>query len=312
MGFGIERCLRPNPHRIGLFLLAGVLLTGCASPNAPIAAGPTTWIDSPLDGSTLPLGTVQIVLHAASQAGIQSVELTVDGRALSQVSPTSPQDHIVNVQTDWSPPASGDYQLKARAVDGSGATGEYAQALVHIGPAPTTPTGTPTAPTASATPSPTASLTPSPTPAGAAIAHLDLSTHQVYWGGSCQPDSVAVSVGVSDPGQVTSSVFFYRLEDARSHEMGDWSQGQAMNPQGGGQYLLSVRGSELANGSGIPVALVHYQIALQLADGGIVRSQVLSDLGLSVCGSGPGPTPTPILIFPGPMVTIQPTTPVIR
>jgi len=42
-------------------------------------AGPQTWIDAPLDGSTLPLGPVIVRSHAASPGGTAQVALTVNG-----------------------------------------------------------------------------------------------------------------------------------------------------------------------------------------------------------------------------------------
>jgi hypothetical protein len=312
MGIVIERLERPIPQRVGLFLLLGVLLAGCGGSAATSSAGPTAWIDAPLDGSQIPVGDITIVMHAASPDGVQSVALSVDGQLLDELSAQNPEDHIIHLDTSWSPPGPGQYLLEAVAVDGGGHAGPPADALVSVRGTELTVTPTPAA-SATATATPTTAPTPTPTPTsiGVSVVQVSLSDHQIYWGGSCQPDSVTVGLRVSAPEQVTSAVFFYRVEDARSHEMSDWSQGAAMNPQGAGEYSLVQRGTGLAQGTGYPVAIVHYQFALQTRGGGIVRSDVFRDLSLSECGSGPGPTPGSTLIFPPPMVTIQPTKPPI-
>jgi hypothetical protein len=226
---------------------------------------------------------------------------------------------LVNEQTQWSPEAPGTYIIEARAIDTSGKASPYAQAKVIVG-APTVAPSASTSPTLTASPTPTGTststptATPTPTVAGPGLASVSLSDHQVYWGGGgCQPDAFTITASVSDPGQVTAAIFFYRLEDAGTHALGDWSQGDAMNPQGGGVYQLSRRGSDLEQSTRFAQAYVHYQIALQTGSGAIVRSQVFSDLSLSLCSSGPAPTPTGIIIAPpGPITILTPTAPVIR
>lgn len=79
---------------------------------------------------------------------------------------------------------------------------------------------------------------------------MDQSSHQVYRGGSYPPDSLTLPIGVPDPGDVTCAVFFYRLQDVRSHELRDFSQGEAMNWQGGGEHFLTLRGILLPAGRG--------------------------------------------------------------
>jgi len=309
----------PIRFRIGLFLIFGFMASGCNFSPYGAISGPTAWIDAPLDGSQLPLAPVSIVLHAASQKGIRKVEVTLNGQALADLSPQNAQDRLVNAQTTWSPNAPGTYVIEARAVDGSASAGDYASARIEINVSSTAAPHTASQETPSATPtvtsSPTFTPTPSATLTGVSLTSVSLSDHQVLWGGGgCQPDAFTAKISVSDPGQVTAAIFFFRLEDAQTNELSGWSQGDAMNPQGGGVYQISRRGSDLEQSTRFAQAYVHYQFALQTSSGNISRSKVYSDLSLSQCSSGPVPTPTGILIVPPPggIHIVTPTAPVIR
>jgi hypothetical protein len=311
MGMAVERHRRPVRFRVGLFLFVALMLSAC-SPASPAASGPATWIDAPLDGSQFPLGQIGIVLHAASQSGIRSVELTVDGRPLATLTPDDSQSRIVHLQTEWSPASPGEYRLAARAFGDDGSAGQPAMARVVVMAAK--PTSTPASPAVTVTPTAAATDVPTPTVTVAAtgIGQISLSGHQVYWGsGSCQPTSVTTAIQAADPTQVASAIFFFRLESAGTHEMSEWSQGRAMNPQEHGHFDLRVTGDQLAKAAEYTQAIVHYQIALQLQDGSIVRSSVHRDLAMSQCGAGAGATPTGEFIVP-PMVTIEPTAPTIH
>ena len=145
---------------------------------------------------------------------------------------------------------------------------------------------------------------PTPTPVSAAISGLAPDTPQVYFGfGACTPKQVTFNARVPDASSAKVVVFFYRLQDVDSGDQTDWSSGQAMPSQGGGQYSLTLTGSALAGSAGIAHARVRYQFALQLQSGEIVRSAVYDDVELAQCGIirlPPlilvTPTPTPVII----------------
>ncbi|MFN2148905.1 MAG: Ig-like domain-containing protein [Anaerolineales bacterium] len=146
---------------------------------------------------------------------------------------------------------------------------------------------------------------PTPTPVSAAISSLGPDSPQVYSGiGACSPKSVTFNARAANPAAAKVVVFFYRLQDVDSGEQSDWSPGQAMQLQGGGNYSLTLTGSELAGSAGMTHARVRYQFALQLQSGEIVRSPVYEDVELGQCGvirlppiiRIGTPTPTPIII----------------
>jgi len=141
--------------------------------------GPTTWLDRPLDGATLPLGPVTIQAHASDVDGVASLEFFVDDTPLVSV-PTE-GFRLCEATAAWNPTEPGVYKIYARATDPQGNVGPYATSMVTVGqlslatPIPTSspafagptasvthaaPTSTPTRP-----PSPSATSRPStPTP----------------------------------------------------------------------------------------------------------------------------------------------------
>lgn len=110
---------------------------------------PTAWIDDPLHGSVMALGTVQVLAHAADPAGIESLELAVNGIvAGSHPAPGNPAFWMAGFE--WIAEAPGSAVLRIRARNTSGVWGAPAFVTVHIGVAAVRP---------SVEPSP--SLTPS-------------------------------------------------------------------------------------------------------------------------------------------------------
>jgi hypothetical protein len=148
-----------------LFALLALLISACggASPTPPAAPAmsqsPRAWIDSPLDGATLPLGEVEILSHAASLGGIAQVELSVDGAVIRTDPNPSPGETLNLARQTWLPRAGGTYQVSVRAQNTGGEWSAPASITLTILDA--TPTETPSpmptvAPSETPTPSPTA------------------------------------------------------------------------------------------------------------------------------------------------------------
>ncbi len=114
--------------KIGCFF--SLFLAGCAGASGP---GPRTWIDAPLDGSTLPLAPVVVRSHATSGTGTVSVALYVNGtqiRADNQVDPTNQLSEVSQV---WQPDSPGEYALQVVAIDHEGNQGRSNTIRVRIG-----------------------------------------------------------------------------------------------------------------------------------------------------------------------------------
>jgi hypothetical protein len=154
--------------RLTIFLAAiliPIVLVACnpTKPQSIASIGTLTWIDSPLNGSTLPLGPIEIVSHSSDSSGITQVELSVNGAVVRTDQNQATDQHLVLMSQAWTPVASGNYKLMVRAQNLNGAWSDYAQATITINGAPA-PTPVPTlVPVSQPTITP---FSPSPTPAG--------------------------------------------------------------------------------------------------------------------------------------------------
>ncbi|MCS6962962.1 MAG: hypothetical protein NZM16_02805, partial [Thermoflexus sp.] len=83
-------------------VLFGWLLASCA--GSPAGPGPRAWIDEPLNGAALPLGPLLVRSHIASEHGVVSVTLLVNGEAARTDSPSDPSGRLVEITQVWMPP----------------------------------------------------------------------------------------------------------------------------------------------------------------------------------------------------------------
>lgn len=168
-----------------LVALAG-LTVACSSTPSTLgpAAGPRSWIDTPLDGSTWPPSPVMVISHSADPLRVVQVELSVNGQ-VAQVSPNPETgETLALTKQQWTPPGPGNYVLKVRAQNSTGVWGEYAQAVVTLLGAeaqPTQPMPTLPPPTPLVVPSATAArkpggATPSPFPAATVTFYADATS----------------------------------------------------------------------------------------------------------------------------------------
>lgn len=157
-----------------ILLLASLLLAACggnaiptetpsaAAPGKPVNQSPQAWIDSPLNGTTLPPGEVEIVSHAASSSGIAQVELSVNGAVIRTDTNPNPAETLSLARQTWLPTAGGTYQVSVRAQNRNGEWSAPASITITILEQPTA-TATLTPPP---TDLPTREPTWTPTPAG--------------------------------------------------------------------------------------------------------------------------------------------------
>ncbi len=152
-----------------LLALFGILISACgsASPtppaaaNPPISQSPRAWIDSPLDGATLPFGEIEVISHAASLGGIAQVELSVNGAVIRTDPNPSPSETLNLVRQTWLPRAGGTYQVSVRAQNTNGEWSAPANiTLTILDSAPTATTSPTPAITSTETPLPSPTATP--------------------------------------------------------------------------------------------------------------------------------------------------------
>ncbi len=113
-----------NTRRTLKQLLAGLVLfvlmsTALACSTEP--SGPRTWMDSPADGSRVPVGTtVPVLAHAYAPDGVAEVLLSVNGTAYRRNAPAQPGATFSKASLDWFPPQEGDYILQVTSFSKSG------------------------------------------------------------------------------------------------------------------------------------------------------------------------------------------------
>ncbi len=124
--------MKTRKNFLAMGSILSLLLAGCTMPAAS-GAGPRAWIDSPLNGSTLPLEPVVVRSHSASESGTASAALYVDGAQVRLDNVADPSARLVEIQQVWQPTAPGYYVLQVIATDGSGNAGPSASVRVRIG-----------------------------------------------------------------------------------------------------------------------------------------------------------------------------------
>ena len=117
------------------------LLMGTAVPEPVDQTAPVVTGTSPEDGATV-AGTVPVTGSASDEEGVESVDLLVDGDAVSSGTPEA--DGAVSFDWNTSTVANGTHTLRLRASDEAGNVGTSAQVSVTVenidNEAPTTPT----------------------------------------------------------------------------------------------------------------------------------------------------------------------------
>jgi hypothetical protein len=110
--------------------------------SGEIPAGPQTWIDAPLDGSTIPLSTYSLVAHASDRGSMSNFEFKVNGQIVNTdpVEAGQAGQSLVYITQDWLPSAPGSYLIEVRAANGNGQYGPSAFAHVTVqGPSAVSP-----------------------------------------------------------------------------------------------------------------------------------------------------------------------------
>lgn len=123
-----------------IFVVVILLLDSCNLPagnnSGPSGdSNPQAWFDSPLSGSTLPLGPVEVISHFSDSSGVAEIQLLVNDEMVDDGKPSSPTtegESLVSDKRDWTPDAPGEYTLKIRALGNNNSWGPYAETVVKI------------------------------------------------------------------------------------------------------------------------------------------------------------------------------------
>ncbi len=295
-----------------LRILLGLVCIAIAACNKPDPVRPTppfiqTWIDAPLQGSTLPIAPYTIVFHAASPSGIDTFEVKINGVVLDTVAPMSTGSGgsnygtLFHSESTWTPAAPGIYLISVRSKSSSGPFSSPAQAQVtvvsdleiqavtpqvmvtpqEIGGLPVfTPPPTPTN-----NPTPTATFTPTPVQVGEGIPNPQFSSAEFYYRGSCSPKQLTIEVSIQDP-SVYSVVLFHRLRGLENGETTAWTN-VPMKPLGGGYFNRTLQSeTDIPEFNRFLSAYLQVQIVATKQDGTeIGRTGVLSEVILKTCAA---------------------------
>jgi len=117
---------RTNTLNLILFLIGIFWINGC---NLE-AAGPSTWIDQPLDGSILPIQPIQIQAHASAEGGIYQMEFLTDEVQIALVDLGGARLEDATIQ--WTPANPGKHVIEVRAASSDGMMGQVSQVEIVI------------------------------------------------------------------------------------------------------------------------------------------------------------------------------------
>lgn len=147
-----------------LYLLFIFLVTLLISSCSSTPSGTYVWIDVPVDGLSYPeVQPVNVEGHATSGAGIDRVELFVDGDLWTTIDDPPSVDTLASFEAEWLPPGPGSYSIHAVAYGPDGAPSEYDETRITLGMDTPTPVISVT-PVISITPTITDTPTPPPVP----------------------------------------------------------------------------------------------------------------------------------------------------
>jgi hypothetical protein len=113
---------------LGVALLASACSPATSAPSSEVIS----WIDAPLNGSTLPLAPYEIVAHGSAPDSVQTLEISINGEILGVVKNPNPGDLLFTAKLDWSPSAAGEYLIQARTETANGQSSALALARVEV------------------------------------------------------------------------------------------------------------------------------------------------------------------------------------
>src|SRR5688500_13881193 len=106
-------------RNIFFFSMTLMLILAACAPGAG-GPGPRTWIDAPLDGSTLELGPLVVRSHAASDGGTAQAALMVNGTQVRVDQAADTSSALVEFAQPWIPEGPGVYILQVLSTDNAG------------------------------------------------------------------------------------------------------------------------------------------------------------------------------------------------
>jgi len=134
--------MKNSSKLITSIIIGLILLTGCTLPQETAdlfySDAPLAWIDAPLDGTRLPLGSIEIVTHASAPGGVALIQLQINQQVMTEKKPDEISNGLALANFVWTPTEPGEYLLTVSAREADGAWGPYASAVIQVGEVPQT------------------------------------------------------------------------------------------------------------------------------------------------------------------------------
>ncbi len=149
-----------------------------------------------------------------------------------------------------------------------------------------TETQTPSTPISPAdTATPDEAATPTETAIPIVFDPVNFTSEEVWQGAeSCNPQSITVQVRVSPAETVSSVGLFFRVASKTGDDHTPWGEGLAMNPQGGGWYMLYIFGDDFPTIDEFEDTWIDFQFVANNADHQpIAWSAVVREVTLRQC-----------------------------
>ena len=130
-----------------VIVIVSLALAGCKRvvSIAGLPVSPKTWIDAPLNGSTLALEPYSVIFHGTdTENDVSEFEIIINSSVVAAGAPTSNNGSLFYGNYLWIPQAPGTFVIEVRSKNSQGVFGPKAQAVVTI-PAEREQTNTPTA-----------------------------------------------------------------------------------------------------------------------------------------------------------------------
>jgi hypothetical protein len=265
-------------------------LWGADAPHESVQAA----ITSPPNGASLAAGQVDIVYRAGSPYGVSAVELSINEQVVDVYAPPSQDMDEVALVYVWLVSSAGSHTIRVRAMDNSGAWGEYATTAVQVQgeaqtpPAPDQQAMPPMEPTPQVLNSPDISGPPSlsgDAHQGFAFLSIEHDKDTFFYGRStCGSRELTITVRVNQPDKVYAVYLFTRFRIMDGQSATSWDAGRAMRRVSEDTFSARLISNEITNYNTYTNAMLNYQIVIQDRPGSVyARSDVIRDVNLRIC-----------------------------
>jgi len=237
-------------------------------------------IDSPADGATLPMETVEIAYHATSTEGVASVELSINGEVVSPYTSPDPSQKVVALNYTWNPKVSGSHTLRVRAQNSEGVWSDFSAATVNVEDGEKEPSSDPDEPEEEE------ALTPTKTPENLTIFNIEHSLDKFYYGdGSCGSREVTISADITHPDDAYAATLFIRFFDNDGGGgLTKWDSGRGMGRKTDEHFSATLVSKNIPNYNSYRHAVMHYQIVVtDKNDNRLAKTDVIKKLLLERC-----------------------------